>query len=165
MLSSNKLTKRKNQTVPKYRSSIKWMDFGTGLSTGLEKAVISPRLVTLLHICGVIQTPQSPISPITPRDRRRRRAESRRLRIERRPPLGLFFQEQSYSSLHSGLSLAWDHVRGDIDDPCGAIADFCGVIADPCGVVAIGGRRCGDNKTLFNIVKHYKTHVKHCEAL
>ena len=46
-------------------------------------------------------------------------------------PLEFFFQEQSYSSLHSGWSLAWDHVRGDIDDPCGAIADFCGVIADP----------------------------------
>ena len=36
-----------------------------------------------------------------------------------------------------------DHVRGDIDGPCGAITDYCGVIADPCGVVeileAIGG--------------------------
>ena len=41
------------------------------------------------------------------------------------------------SSLHSGRSLAWDHVRGDIDDPCGDIADFCGVIADPCGAVVI----------------------------
>ena len=45
----------------------------------------------------------------------------------------------------SGRSLAWDHFRGDIDDPCGAIADFCGVIADPCCVVAlpeaIGGPR------------------------
>ena len=63
-------------------------------------------------------------------------------------PLEFFFQEQSYSSLHSGRSLTWDRVRGDIDDPCSAIADFCGVIADPCGVVAIpeaiGGRRCGD---------------------
>ena len=60
------------------------------------------------------------------------------------PPLEFFFQEQSYSSLHSEWNLARDHVRGDIDDPCGAnpdfcgvIADFCGVIADPCGVVAI----------------------------
>ena len=53
------------------------------------------------------------------------------------PPLEFFFQEQSYSSLHSGWSLAWDHVRGDIDDPCGAITDFCGVIADPCGGVTI----------------------------
>ena len=35
------------------------------------------------------------------------------------------------------MDLAWDHVRGDIDDPCGAIADFRGVISDPCGVVAI----------------------------
>ena len=51
-------------------------------------------------------------------------------------PLELFSQEQSYSSLHSGRSLERDHVRGDIDDPCGAIADFCGVIADFCGVIA-----------------------------
>ena len=51
--------------------------------------------------------------------------------------LEFFFQEQSYSSQHSEWSLAWDHVRGDVDDPCGAIADFCGVIADPCVVVAI----------------------------
>ena len=66
----------------------------------------------------------------------------------RRPPLEFVFQEQSYSSLHSGRSLAWDHVRGDIGDPCGAIANFCIVIADPCGVVAIleviGGRAVGD---------------------
>ena len=64
--------------------------------------------------------------------------------VWRLAPLEFFFQEQSYSSLHSERSLAWDHVRGDIDDPCGAIADFCGVIANPCGVVAIheaiGGR-------------------------
>ena len=52
-------------------------------------------------------------------------------------PLEFFFQGQSYSSLHSGQSLAWDHVRGDIDDPCGAIADFCGVIADFCRVIVI----------------------------
>ena len=51
----------------------------------------------------------------------------------------IVFQEQSYSHLHSasGQSLAWDHFRGDIDDPCGIVADFCRVIADPCGVVAI----------------------------
>ena len=46
-------------------------------------------------------------------------------------PLEFFFKEQSYSSLHSVRSLARDHVRSDIDDPCGAIADFCGVITDP----------------------------------
>ena len=46
-------------------------------------------------------------------------------------------QEQSYSSLHSGQSLAWDHVRSNINDPCGVIANFCRAIADPCGVVAI----------------------------
>ena len=81
-------------------------------------------------------------------------------------PLEFFFQEQSYSSLHSGRSLAWDHVCGDIDDPCDAIADFCGIIAnfcgvtaDPCGVVAtpeaIGGPRSLHNS--LNIVKHSKT--------
>ena len=92
-------------------------------------------------------------------------------------PLEFFFQEQSYSSLHSGRSLAWDHVRGDTDDPCGAIADFCGVVADFCGAVAIGGRAGADattlfvarlakhHKTLLNIVKHHDTHVKHCETL
>ena len=104
-------------------------------------------------------------------------------------PLEFFFQEQSYSSLHSGRSSAWDHVRGDIDNPCGcgAITDFCGVIADfcgvngdPCGVVVIpeviGGRAVADaatpivarlakyHKTLLNIVKHHETHVKHCKT-
>ena len=54
-----------------------------------------------------------------------------------RAPLEFVFQEQSYSSLHSGRSLAWDHVHGNIDDPCGAIANFCGVIANLCSVVAI----------------------------
>ena len=74
-----------------------------------------------------------------------------------------FFLEQSYSSLHSELSLAWDHVRGDIEDPCGAIADFCGVIAYPCGVVAtteaIGGRAVADVATpiVARLAKHHKT--------
>ena len=79
-----------------------------------------------------------------------------------------------------GWSLAWDHVRGDIDDPCGVIADFCGVIADFCGVIAIteaiGGRAGADaatpivarlakhHKTLLNIVKQHETHVKHCDT-
>ena len=99
------------------------------------------------------------------------------------PPLEFFFQEQSYSRLHSGWSLAWDHVRGDINDSCGAIADFCGVVADFCGVVAnpygdfaIGGSAGADaatafiarlakhHKTLLNIVKHHETHVKHCKT-
>ena len=65
------------------------------------------------------------------------------------------------------------HVRGDIDDSCGAIADFCGVVADPCGAFAIGGHTGADAatalvarlakhyKTLLNIVKHHETHVKH----
>ena len=41
-----------------------------------------------------------------------------------RPPLEFVFQEQSYPSLHSGRSLAWGHICGDIDDPCGVITDF-----------------------------------------
>ena len=103
-------------------------------------------------------------------------------------PLEFFFQEQSYSSLHSGWSSAWDHVCGDIKDPCGAIADFCGVIANFCGVnadlyvfvaisEAIGGCAVADaatpivarlakhHETSLNIVKHHETHVKHCETL
>ena len=94
-------------------------------------------------------------------------------------PLKFVFQEQSYSSLHSGWSLPWHHVRSDIDDPCGIIGDFCGVIADPCGVVAIpeaiGGNAVADavtpiiarlakHKTWLNIVKHHETHVKHCDT-
>ena len=51
-------------------------------------------------------------------------------------PSEIVFQEQSYSSLDSGWSLAWDHFRGDIDDPCCMIADPCCVITDFCGVIA-----------------------------
>ena len=93
----------------------------------------------------------------------------------------IVFQEQSYSSLHSGLSLAWDHFCGDIDDHCGIIADFCGVIndfcgviadpcsviADPCSVIADPwgerrprGRRCQLLRDSLNIVKHHETLFK-----
>ena len=51
-------------------------------------------------------------------------------------PLEFVFQEQNYSSLDSGKSLAWDHFRGNIGDPCGVFADFCRVITDPCVVMA-----------------------------
>ena len=90
--------------------------------------------------------------------------------------LEFVFQEQSYPSLHSGQSLAWDHFRGDINDPCGGIANFCGVIADPCGViddpcgvVAIP-ERCELSPIVLRLAKHYKTllnimkHVKHCDT-
>ena len=53
------------------------------------------------------------------------------------PPSEIVFQEQSYSSLHSGRSLTWDHFRGDINDHCSVIADFSRVIDDPCGIVVI----------------------------
>ena len=92
-------------------------------------------------------------------------------------PLEIVFQEQSYSSLHSGRSLAWDHFHSDIDDPCDIIANFCGVIADPCGVVAIPevisshrsvmpitARLTKHHKTLLNIVKYHETLEKHCDT-
>ena len=78
-------------------------------------------------------------------------------------PLEFVFLEQSYSSVHSGRSLAWGHFRGDIDDPCGVIADFCGVIVNPCGVVAIleaiGGSAIADSATpiVARLTKHHKT--------
>ena len=40
-------------------------------------------------------------------------------------PSEIVFHYQSYSSLHSGRSLAWDHFCGNNDDPCGVIVDFC----------------------------------------
>ena len=45
------------------------------LCSGLKKVPISPWLVTLLHICGVISTPQLPILPETSRECRYQRAE------------------------------------------------------------------------------------------
>ena len=80
-------------------------------------------------------------------------------------PLEFFFQEQSYSSIHSGWSLAWDHVRSDIDDPCGAIADFCGVIADPWGDRRPPMRRRRSLCDSLNIVKHSKTTWNTCKTL
>ena len=81
-------------------------------------------------------------------------------------PLEIVFQEQSYSSFHSRLSLAWDHFHGDIANPCGIIADFCGVIADFCGVIADYCLRDLNKhrKTLFNLVKHHETLLKLSEA-
>ena len=91
-------------------------------------------------------------------------------------PLEFVFQEQSYSNLHSGQSLAWDHVRGDIDDPCIIIANFCGVIGNPCIIVtipeAIGGLAVADlcatrwhRKTSWNTCKILWYIVKHCKTL
>ena len=50
----------------------------------------------------------------------------------------IVFQEQTYSSLHSGQSLAWDDFSGVIDDPCSIIdisgwREVSGDIGD-CGV-------------------------------
>ena len=46
-------------------------------------------------------------------------------------PLEIVFQELSYSSLHSGWSLAWDHFCGNIANPCDIIANFYSVMAIP----------------------------------
>ena len=86
-----------------------------------------------------------------------------------RTPLEFVSQEQSYSSLHSGRSLAWDHFRGDIDDPCGVIADPCGVIADPAAsrslaATLIVAQLARHHKILLNIVKQHEQHVKHCDT-
>ena len=65
----------------------------------------------------------------------------------RNTPLEIVFQEQSYSSLNSGQSLAWDHFNGDIADPCGGFANPGGVISDPSGISipeAIGCSAVGD---------------------
>ena len=44
-----------------------WVEhWATYPNTGMERMPISQRLVTMLHICGVIPTPQSHISPETP---------------------------------------------------------------------------------------------------
>ena len=92
------------------------------------------------------------------------------------PPLEIVFQEQSYSSLHSGWSFAWDHFPGVIANPCGiigdpcsTISDYCGVIADPCDDWPSHDRRCGDWRSPLPIIprltKHCETLVKHHETL
>ena len=50
----------------------------------------------------------------------------------------IVFWEQSYSSLYSRRSLAWDHFCDDIANLffC-IIANFCSVVSDPCGIIAI----------------------------
>ena len=74
-------------------------------------------------------------------------------------PLEFFFQEQSYSSLHSGLSLAWDHVRSDINDTYGAIADFCEIITVGAIPEAIFGSMVADATTpiVARLAKSHKT--------
>ena len=50
-------------------------------------------------------------------------------------PLEIIFQEQSYCSLYSRQSLAWDHFCGFIHYPCGVIGDPYGIIDNPCGII------------------------------
>ena len=49
-------------------------------------------------------------------------------------PLEIVFQKQSYSSLHSGQSLAWDNFRCVIANPCSdcAIGYSAGTDAERC---------------------------------
>ena len=83
-----------------------------------------------------------------------------------RPPLEFFFQEQSYFSLHSGWSLAWDHLRGDITNPCGVVAipEAIGGCAVTDAVMMIVARLAKHHETLLNIVKHHETDVRHCDT-
>ena len=53
-------------------------------------------------------------------------------------PLEIVFQEQSYFSLHSGQSLAWDHFHGIIANPSIVIANPRALSLIPA---AIGGQR------------------------
>ena len=90
----------------------------------------------------------------------------------------IVFHKQSYSSLHSGQSLAWDHFHCIIGNPCSITANLCGVIADPCGVIAYLCRiiidPCGDwlsfspqcdDAIIARLTKHLETLIKHNEAL
>ena len=91
----------------------------------------------------------------------------------RHPPSEIVFQEQSYSSLHSGWSLACDYFHGDIDDPCGVIRFLRSyrrslrrcwllvVIPEAIGgravadaAILIVSRRTKHRKTWLNILKH-----------
>ena len=87
-------------------------------------------------------------------------------------PLEFVFQEQSYSSLYSGRSLAWDHGCGDIDVPVAPSPISAELLPIP---EVIGGHAVADMatlivarlakyKTLLNILKHHETHVKHCDT-
>ena len=90
----------------KLRSKID-CSFLASLWSGLEKVLISPWLVTLLHICGV--TPQSPISLVTPHNRRRLRIERRHLRIERRR---LHIERQVFWVFHDDHNVFWCFTSG-----------------------------------------------------
>ena len=92
-------------------------------------------------------------------------------------PLEFVFLEQSYSSVHSGRSLAWGHFWGDIDDPCGVIADFCGVIVKTSIHAALSQslrrsaaarlpiRRRWSLRDSLNIIKHCQTSWNTCKTL
>ena len=67
----------------------------------------------------------------------------------------------SYSRLHSGLSLAWDYFCCD--------ADLCGIWwSCGCRCGDCGGANCRSLRDSLNItkfVKHYETLIKHYETL
>ena len=87
-------------------------------------------------------------------------------------PLKFVFQEQSYSSLHSGQSLAWDHVCCDIDNPCGTIAELLPIFAEllPIPAALLRSLRSPMRRRLslrdsLNIIKHSKTSWNTCITL
>ena len=73
--------------------------------------------------------------------------------------LEFVFQEQSYSSLHSGRSLACDHFRGNIDDPCDG-----GTVPEAIGSPARSPIVARLTKHHETHVKHHETQVKHCDT-
>ena len=90
-------------------------------------------------------------------------------------PLEFVFQEQSYSSLDSGQSLAWitfvvistipaapSPISAELSLIPEAEAISSRAVAD--AVTPIIARLPKHHKTLLNIVKPYETHVKHCDT-
>ena len=88
--------------------------------------------------------------------------------------LEIVLQEQSYSGLHSGQSLAWDPFYSDITIPAaiggrvvtdvaiGECRRWCRSLCNSLNIV----KHC---ETLVKhrgtLVKHCETHLKHCEPL
>ena len=75
-------------------------------NSGLEKVPISPWLVTLLHICGVIPMMQLPISPETLHERRYRHPKRQCLRIKCR------YRRIEWRVFHNVLRVSWCFTSG-----------------------------------------------------
>ena len=75
-----------------------------------------------------------------------------------RTPLEIVFHEQSYYSLHSGQTLAWDHFHSIITNQCGdwqSPMQRMETVQAPMPIII---------KHHETLVKHCETQVKHCET-